>query len=380
MALPGEVVEGAVANGRMETPRIVSASPDRVKPQCPHYRSCGGCALMHASDDFVAGWKRDVVATALGAQKLSAEMRPVQTSSPQSRRRATFSGRRTKKGATVGFHGRASGTIVEVTGCRLLDSVLIALLPALSDITKIGASRKSELSLTATLTGGGVDLAVSGGKPLDQSLFSDLALVAGRAGIARLTWGGELVLNHRPAFQQFGRTSVVPPAGAFLQATAEGEAALVAAVGEAVGQASRIADLFAGSGTFALPLAEAAEVHAVEGEDAMLSALDAGWRLGHNLHRLTTEPRDLFRRPLLPDELTRFDAVVIDPPRAGAEAQTIELARSDVPVIAAVSCNPVTFARDARILVDAGFHIDWLQVVDQFRWSPHVELIARFSR
>ncbi|MCB2129122.1 MAG: class I SAM-dependent RNA methyltransferase [Rhodobacteraceae bacterium] len=380
MALPGEVVEGAVANGRMEAPRIVTPSPERVKPPCPHYRSCGGCALMHASDDFVAGWKRDVVATALGAQGLSADMRPVQTSSPRSRRRATFSGRRTKKGATVGFHGRASGTIVEVTGCRLLDPALVALLPALSEITRVGASRKSELSLTATLTGGGVDLAVSGGKPLDQSLFSSLAPAAEGAGIARLTWGGELVINLRPAFQQFGRTSVIPPAGAFLQATAEGEAALVAAVREAVGPASRVADLFAGSGTFALPLAETAGVHAVEGESAMLSALDSGWRRGHDLHLLTTEPRDLFRRPLLPDELAGFEAVVIDPPRAGAEAQTVELARSNVPVIASVACNPVTFARDARILVDAGFHIDWLQVVDQFRWSPHVELIARFSR
>jgi 23S rRNA (uracil1939-C5)-methyltransferase len=180
--------------------------------------------------------------------------------------------------------------------------------------------------------------------------------------------------------QDFGRARVIPPPGAFLQATAEGEAALLAALYEAVDGAARIADLFAGCGTFSLPLAEQAEVHAVEGGAAMIAALDQGWRQAQGLRRVTTEARDLFRRPLTPDELTRYDAVVIDPPRAGAEAQTAELARSRVPVIAAVSCNPVTFARDAAVLAGAGYRLDWVQVVDQFRWSTHVELVARFSR
>jgi 23S rRNA (uracil1939-C5)-methyltransferase len=244
----------------------------------------------------------------------------------------------------------------------------------------IGASRKGELTLIVTRTEGGIDLAAAGGKPLEQSLFSDLAQLAERAGLCRLTWGGEPVASRHPAAQRFGRAVVVPPAGAFLQATADGEAALVAAVREAVGDAGRIADLFAGSGTFALPLAAQAEIHAVEGEAAMLTALDAGWRRTPGLHRTTTEPRDLFRRPLMPDELKRFEAVVIDPPRAGAEAQARELAASGVPVIAAVSCNPVTFARDARLLTEAGYRIDWIQVVDQFRWSSHVELVACFKR
>jgi 23S rRNA (uracil1939-C5)-methyltransferase len=173
---------------------------------------------------------------------------------------------------------------------------------------------------------------------------------------------------------------VVPPPGAFLQATTEGEAALLAAVREIVGAAKRVADLFAGCGTFALPLAETAEVHAVEGEKAMTAALDKGWREAQGLKRVTSEARDLFRRPLMPDELSRFDAVVIDPPRAGAEAQIAELAQAAVPVIAHVSCNPVSFARDARTLVDAGYRLDWVQVVDQFRWSVHTELVAQFSR
>ena len=180
--------------------------------------------------------------------------------------------------------------------------------------------------------------------------------------------------------QRMGRALVTPPPGAFLQATAEGEAALLAAVTGAIGPAARrIADLFAGCGTFALPLAERAEVLAVEGEAAMMQALDKAARQTDGLKRITTETRDLFRRPLEPDEFKGIDAVVIDPPRAGAEAQCARLAEARVPVIAMVSCNPATFARDARLLTAAGYHLDWVQVVDQFRWSSHVELIARLS-
>ena len=178
----------------------------------------------------------------------------------------------------------------------------------------------------------------------------------------------------------FGTARVVPPPGAFLQATREGEAVLVAAVRSAVGPARRVADLFAGCGTFALALADLSEVHAVEGSRDMLDALDRGWRHGSGLKPVTTEARDLFRQPLLADELARFDAVVIDPPRAGAEAQIRELARSDVARIAAVSCNPVTFARDARLLCDGGYRLAHVRVVDQFRWSAHVELAAAFER
>lgn len=380
MALPGEVVEGEVDAGRMEAPAIITPSPDRVKAPCPHYRTCGGCALMHASDAFVAAWKQDVVRAALAAQGVEAPFRPVVISPARSRRRATLAGRRTKKGAIVGFHGRASGTIVEVPGCLLLHPDLTAALPVLGEITAVGASRKGEVALALTRGDGGLDLAVTGGKPLEQSLFSALAAMAERADLARLTWDGEVVAARRAVAQRFGAARVVPPPGAFLQATAEGEAALVAAVREAVGPARRIVDLFAGAGTFTLPLSETAEVHAVEGEAAMLAALDAGWRQAPGLHRVTTEARDLFRRPLMPDELGRHDAVVIDPPRAGAEAQMREIAASSIRTVAAVSCNPVTFARDARLLAGAGFALDWVQVVDQFRWSPHVELAARFAR
>jgi 23S rRNA (uracil1939-C5)-methyltransferase len=178
---------------------------------------------------------------------------------------------------------------------------------------------------------------------------------------------------------RFGRANVPLPVGAFLQATAEGEAALLASVKGAVGPARRIIDLFAGIGTFGLPLAENAEIHAVEGDVAMLTALDKGFRMAEGIKRVTNDIRDLYRRPLEPDEFKGYDAVVIDPPRAGAEAQSHTLAKSKVPVIAAVSCNPATFARDAKILAQAGYKLNWVQVVDQFRWSPHVELAAQFT-
>ncbi|WP_415184474.1 class I SAM-dependent RNA methyltransferase [Phaeovulum sp.] len=380
MALPGEEVTGEVVAGRIAHPRIVTPSPDRVRAPCPHYRTCGGCVLQHASDGFVAHWKADVVRLALAGQGIEATMRGVKTSPPRSRRRATLSGRRTKKGVLVGFHARASDTVIDLTECLVLRPEVMATLPALRALTALGASRKAELALTVTLSDAGAEVAAMGGKDLDPPLFEALGRLAETADLARLSWNGEPVATRRPATQQFGTARVVPPPGAFLQATKEGEAALLAAVEEAVGPAHRIADLFAGSGTFALPLSAGADVHAVEGDPQMIKALDAGWRGATGLHRITAEARDLFRRPLLLDELARYDAVVIDPPRAGAEAQIAQLAASAVPVIAHVSCNPVTFARDARTLIHGGYRLDWVTVVDQFRWSAHVELVARFSR
>lgn len=380
MALPGEVVEGEAIDGRIAAPRIVTPSADRIKPPCPHYRACGGCVLQHGSDAFVEGWKASVVTTALAQRGIAAQVSRVETSPPLTRRRATFSGRRTKKGTLVGFHARASDTVVEVPQCLILRPELLAALPALHEATALGASRKGEVSFALTLSEAGVEVAAKGGKEMDRALFEALAELARKHDLARLSWGDETVAARRPAQQSFGAARVTPPPGAFLQATAEGEAALVAFVRAAVGKAARVADLFAGCGTFALPLAQSAEVHAVESEAQMLAALDKGWRSAQGLKRVSTEARDLFRRPLLPDEINRFDAVVLDPPRAGAEAQVAEIATSNLRDLVYVSCNPVTFARDAQRLVEAGFRLENLIVVDQFRWSAHIELAAQFTR
>ena len=377
-ALPGEVVEGEIEKGVMAAPRILTPSDQRVKAPCRHAKSCGGCQLQHAHDDFVADWKVDVVRHALSAHALEAPFRPIATSSPQSRRRAAFSARRTKKGALAGFHMKGSDVIVSVPDCLLVDPKLAAALPLVEALAVLGSSRKGELSVLVTKSLDGLDVAVSGGKPLDAQLQSDLADLAREHDVARVAWGDEVALTRRPPSQRMGRAEVVPPPGAFLQATPEGEAALLAGVREAVKGARHVVDLFAGCGTFALPLAEDMRVHAVEGDRGMTAALDKGWRMAEGLKHVTHEARDLFRNPLLPEDLERFDAAVIDPPRAGAEAQVAELARAGIPRIAFVSCNPVTFARDAAALDAAGYVMDWLQVVDQFRWSTHVELVAAF--
>ncbi|TYB86411.1 class I SAM-dependent RNA methyltransferase [Oceaniovalibus sp. ACAM 378] len=378
--LPGEVVSGEIIGDRIAAPKIVTPSSDRVTPPCPHYKSCGGCSLQHASDGFVAAWKVDVVRRALTAQGIDAQIHSPETSPPNSRRRATLSARRTKRGATVGFHGRASGTITEIPHCLLVDPAIVSALPVLEILTVEGASRKGEIAFAVTVSGSGLDVSATGGKPLDGPLRVTLAGIVAQTGLARLTWDGETVAMAEPPEQRFGAARVVPPPGAFLQATDHGQAALTHAVLTAVGGAKRVADLFAGCGTFSLPLAAKAEVHAVEGESDMMAALDRGWRGAAGLKRVTCETRDLFRRPLLPDELNRFDAVVIDPPRAGAEAQVAEIVQSRVATVVMVSCNPVTFARDASALIAGGFTLADVTTVDQFRWSPHVELAARFDR
>ena len=380
--LPGEVVEGDPAGDRLENLRIVTPSVDRVKPPCPHARACGGCQLQHASDSFVAGWKRDVVANALTAQGLAADgLRDgVATSPPRSRRRATVAARKTKGGALVGFHARGSDVIIPVPGCILLHPSLMALFPAVEALAVAGGSRSQALAVTLTHSLTGPDVRVEGGKPLDAELRMDLARLAERFALARLTWGDETVALRAMPEQAFGPARVQMPPAAFLQATEAGEAVLVRAVKQALIPQKRVADLFAGMGTFALPLAETAEVAAYEGEAAVVAALDKAARATPGLKRIAAEKRDLFRRPLEPDELRGLTGVVIDPPRAGAEAQVQRLAASAVPVIAMVSCNPATFARDARLLLAGGYALDWVQVVDQFRWSHHVELVARLHR
>ena len=374
--LPGEEV--AVAQDG--TVRIVTPSIDRVAPPCRHFKTCGGCAMQHASDPFVADWKQDIVRKAVAAQRLSPEFRPITTSPAQSRRRAKFAGQRTKKGVMLGFYAKGSDTIIAVPDCQLVTPGLKAAFNAMEALIPLAASRKSHVAFTVTESDVGPDIVVETEKDLTSQLRVELAAFAQAHKVSRLVWRDEIIVTMIPPVQRFEDVAVVPPAGAFLQATQHGETSLRDAVMEIVGDAPRVIDLFAGCGTFALPLAKTAEVHAVEGEADMIAALDRAWREAKGLKRVTSETRDLFRRPLEPDELAKFNAAVIDPPRAGAEAQIATLADSKIKRIAMVSCNPVTFARDAKTLVAAGFVFHWVQVVDQFRWSPHVEVVGAFTR
>lgn len=380
MTLPGEVVTGTLEGSTLRDIKIVTPSDARVAPTCKHFKSCGGCQLQHAADPLVAAWKTEVIEQALAAQGIRTEIRPIVTSPAGSRRRATFAARRTKKGTMSGFHGRASGTVVEIPGCTLVLPELLAARSIAEELAELGGSRKATLAVTVTTSLVGLDVQVSGGKPIDGQLRITLAAVCDTRGLARLTWEDEVIAQRAPPVQRFGAADVCPPPGAFMQATAHGEAHLLAAVQEAVQGAKRLVDLFAGCGTFSLPLAKNAEVWAVEGDATMMTALDKGWRMAQGLKTVQHTARDLYRRPLLPDEFRKYDAVVMDPPRAGAQAQTAELIRSDIKRVAYVSCNPATFARDVAQMVAGGFTLDWVQPVDQFRWSSHIELAGQLSR
>jgi len=377
--LPGEVIDGDVDGDRIARPKIVTPSQNRVSAPCSHYKSCGGCALQHASDDFVADWKADVVRQALGAQGLDASIRNVITSPPKSRRRATLSGRRLKSGPVVGFHAPGSDAVTDVPDCLLLAPEMMPAIKACRDIVQMLGSRKGEMKFQVTSTDVGLDLNAIGGRKTGGTDFVQLAAIAQTHRLARLSIDGDVIVTESPPRLSFDGIQVSPPPGAFLQATSSGETALRNGVFEAVGDARRVVDLFSGCGTFAVPMARISDVHGVEGDALLTAAMDDAWRKADGLKKLTTEVRDLYRRPLLPDEIERFDAVVIDPPRAGAEAQVRAIAEAKPTRIAFVSCNPTTFARDAKILTDGGYKMDWIEVVDQFRWATHVELVTQFS-
>lgn len=378
--VPGERVEGEIADGRMAKPRILEPVPLRVKAPCSHFKTCGGCLTQHIDTAFLADWKRDLVRDALAKQGLVTELRETITSPPQSRRRAVFTGKRTKAGAFLGFHARGTSQVVPINQCTLLHPDISNQFAGLQELVKITASRKSEVRIAVTTSLGGLDVSVSDALPLTNALQAQAVKITHDYGFARVFWNGEVIIERMPAQQQFGAARVTPPNGSFLQATPDGEAALVDAVQSIVSDAKKVVDLFSGCGTFTLPLAKSAEMAAYESDAQMLASLDKGWRAAIGLKKVETATRDLFRNPLLEDELKPFDAVVIDPPRAGAKAQVEFLAASTVDKIAFVSCYPATFARDARILVDSGFNLDWVQAVDQFLWSSHCELVAQFTR
>lgn len=380
LTLPGETVTGELEGDRLSKVRVLSPSEHRVSAPCRHFKQCGGCALQHASDSFLEQWKSDIVASALTAQGLDAPIRSIHVSPPETRRRAVFTARRTKSSVLVGFHARASDIVVDTPQCHLLLPELLSARTAIAEFAQFGATRKHGLTANATRTLGGVDLSITSAKTPEPAELGALIAIGQRHNLARLSWNQDVLAEYQKPEQMFGKARVVPPPGSFLQATENGEQALVSAVLETVFGNSKVVDLFSGCGTFSLPAAEHADVHAVESQADMLKALDSGWRNAVGLKAVTTQARDLFRRPLHSTELNTFDAAIIDPPRAGAEAQFSEIAASKLSSVAAVSCNPITFARDAKRLVAAGFRLNWIDVVDQFRWSPHIELAASFSR
>lgn len=365
---------------------LLAEGPGRQEPPCAHFGRCGGCSLQHLTDDAYAVWKGERLQRALDRAGFGDTVpSPLVRSLPGTRRRARFAVRRLRgQNVVAGFNVRDGHIIVDVRACPVLEPQIIALLAPLRQVMTDLLAPGQATEVTATLLAGGLDVLLDWPVAPGHAVLEGLARFAAEANVARLSWRRSGAVVTEPVVQQGqvgallgGRFVAVPPAG-FLQATAAGETALVAAVRHGLGSVPTVADLFCGSGTFTFPLHKAgARVHAIDADAASLAALAAAAR---GLPHLSTAVRDLMRQPLLPAELEQFSAVVLDPPRAGAQAQVTELARSRVPLVAYVSCNPASFARDARILREGGFTLRTVTPVDQFLWSEHLELVAVFGR
>ena len=379
--LPGELVKVAAEPGepRAEAFAIIEPSQERIAPVCQYFGTCGGCALQHMDAGAYLAWKREQVVAALASRGLEApveEARPVPLAS---RRRAAFALGRAADGLAFGYRAARSHDIVDISACPVLSSSIAGRLPKLKSALAplLGGKREARVALTEAEQG--LDVMIEGIRP-SPALFAKLAATGARIGAARITIDGEsVILAGEPTVTLSGAQVRLPP-GAFLQASRESETVLVGLVKEGVGRAKRLADLFAGIGTFTFALAGSAEVDAFEQDEAAIAALAGAARTTPKLKPVRTFSRDLFRAPLSPRELARYDAVVLDPPRSGAKAQAEALAASKVPKVVMVSCNPGTCARDLRILVDGGYRITRVVPVDQFLFSPHIELVAELER
>lgn len=376
--LPGETVNAARNKDRAVLMAVLEPSPLRVAPPCRHFTECGGCALQHLEADAYRAWKRERVVQAL--RGIDCEVGPIVACDPHTRRRATLAARRTEAGMLLGFNRHLSSEIIPIEECPILLPEIVGAFDRLRAVASSICTTTKPFHLTVTATISGLDVAAQDSGLLDDRQRREAADFAIREGLARLSVDGEIVVETKKPVVMFGNVAVSPPPGVFLQATHQAEQAMAGLVGEHLAKAKRIADLFSGCGSFALRLASKSEVHAVEGDAAALAALDRGFRFGGGLKRVTTEKRDLFRRPLTFKELAAFDGLVFDPPRAGAEDQAKQIARSDVPYVAAVSCNPVTLSRDLRILLDGGYRLKSVTPIDQFLWSPHVEAVALLEK
>jgi len=381
--LPGETIEAEPIPGhpdRRHVLRVEVESPERIAPICPHFGVCGGCALQHWDTARYRAWKRGLVVAALAQAGIAAPVADLIDAHGAGRRRAVFHARRgTHDVLQVGFTAYRAHHVVAIDRCPILAPELAGAIAAAWALAEALGPQRKPLDIQVTASEPGLDVDVRGSGPLPPSLTTRLAALAQTHRLARLTRHGELIVQHAQPTLRVGRARVALPPGAFLQATAAGEEALARLVVGHVGDAAVIADLFAGVGPFALRLAERARVHAVDSDAAAIAALRQASAVA-GFKPVETQVRDLFRRPLLPAELARFDAVVFDPPRQGAQAQARALAQSKVPVVVAVSCNPATLARDARLLVDGGYSLLAVTPVDQFRYSAHVEIVARFAR
>ena len=384
-ALGGETIEVTAVPGhhpdRRQLVRVEQSSPERIEPLCQHFGICGGCAIQHWKTERYHAWKRELVVATLTQAKIDCEVFPLIDAHGRGRRRMTLHARKgTHDVLKVGFAAAHSHDIIPIDRCPILDPALNGALDAAWALAEPLIAIGKPLDIQITATDDGLDVDIRGSGPLPASHVATLSAVAAKHRLARLTRHGELVLMRQPPIIPIGKARVILPPGSFLQATVAGEEMLAALVWERCRRTKHIADLFCGVGPFALRLAEKSRVSAFDSDAGAIASLQKAAAATSGLKPVKAETRDLFRRPLVAEELRDFDAVVFDPPRQGAQAQAERLAASKVPVVIAVSCNVATFARDARILIDGGYKIEGVTPVDQFRHTPHVELVARFAR
>jgi 23S rRNA (uracil1939-C5)-methyltransferase len=382
-ALPGETITVEPVAGhpdRRHLLRVDQPSHERAIPICKHFGVCGGCAMQHWSLAEYHLWKRGLVAEALAQARIVAPVENLIDAHGQGRRRAVLHARRGPHDLLeVGFAAPRAHHIVAIDTCPILAPGLDGAVTAAWAIAEVFKPTKKSLDIHVTATDSGIDMDVRGASQVSANRLGVLAGIAAKHRLARITQNGDLIAQQAPPLLKIGRAQVPLPPGAFLQATAEGEKELARLVLHHADKAKRVADLFAGIGTFALRLAEKAHVSAIDSETSAVDALRRA-TAGAGLKPIEAQVRDLFRRPLMASELKLFDAVVFDPPRQGAEAQARELAKSKVPVVIAASCDPATFACDARILIDGGYKLSTVTPIDQFRYSFHVELVAKFEK
>lgn len=374
--LPGERVMAAGAGDRLALVAVETTSPDRVAPFCKHYGRCGGCQLQHWAEQPYRAWKASLVTDALKARGLDIAVADAVDAHGAGRRRVALHVRRRNGAVTAGYMEARSHTLLDIDQCPILE-------PSLGGAFDIGRALGTKLgdcdvAVTATLTG--LDVSVKAERAVLEREHGNLAGFVASLKLARLSVNGEVIATAVPPRLQFGKAAVQLPPGGFLQATARGEETLARLVLESLGKAKSVADLFCGIGPFTFRIAERARVEAYDNDKPAITALNAAAKAASGLKPVAAAVRDLFREPLVPNEMKQLDAVVFDPPRAGAEAQARQLARSQVKTVVAVSCDAGTFARDAEILAGGGYALKQVTAVDQFKWSSHVEVVALFMR
>jgi 23S rRNA (uracil1939-C5)-methyltransferase len=378
-ALPAERVAADIDGNRGQLAEILEPAPGRVVPICRHFGLCGGCALQHMEWSAYLEWKRQRVIDALAREGIEAPVEPVRAFGPHSRRRATLTAEKTVKGLRLGFRRAQSHEIVDLDECPVLLPRLESALPGLRRLlSRLLPAGEARVPMTAC--DNGFDVNIDGVKGRLRPMTPDLSRAAEASGIIRITEAGDPIFSIAAPKVTFAGVSVDLSPGAFLQASGEAECAMAEIAAAAIGKARKIADLYSGLGAFTFALARKAPVTAVELDKSLLSALDAAARHAQGLKPIATLARNLANEPLSPLELNAFDAVLFDPPRAGAIAQAKALAKSRVRKVIAISCNPVSFAKDTRALLDGGYRLTRVSPVDQFVYSPHIELMATFSR